>query len=585
MPALPPVRAAGARLLWGPSRQMSGLPYRIRVPLAKLREKKNLADPAPAVMSGVDDGEKLETEATGPDYMRLALTSRVYDMVSETPLQYASGLSERIGATVHLKREDLLPSFSFKLRGVYNYLASLPSSTKEVVTHSVGSQGLSAAVAARELGMQATVVMPERTPSKRQAAIERAGGTVIIAGDNLSEAAEKAREHVAESKERRLVPVHDDPYVIAGNATVGLEIVKQARSIEAATGGELDAIFVVAGGSSLLAGVSSVVKNIMPRTKVVGVEAESADLLHRSLLTGHTMSVPEPAHFVDGASVKQLGGEVFRLCNELVDDMVLVSDDEICAAVRDAFEDTRAVLEPAGAVAIAGIKKYVDALPTPANAGSKGNYVVISSDASNIEFNILRFIAERAAIGEQREKLFALRMPDRGGMFYDMYKAVQPRVVSEFVYRHSPIHNDALVYMALEDTSEGRTDSKAFAADVAQSMEPLGVYTLDVTGDEMAKNHARHLAGGRPGVLPGEVILRFEFPENAGALHNFLASLRKDWFLTMLHYRNHGGQVGKVLAGVQLPQGEEAALYEMVTELGHTFVDETENKLYLDFMR
>jgi threonine dehydratase len=297
------------------------------------------------------------------------------------------------------------------------------------------------------------------------------------------------------------------------------------------------------------------------------------------------MSVPEPAHFVDGASVKQLGGEVFRLCNELVDDMVLVSDDEICAAVRDAFEDTRAVLEPAGAVAIAGIKKYVDALPTPANAGSKGNYVVISSDASNIEFNILRFIAERAAIGEQREKLFALRMPDRGGMFYDMYKAVQPRVVSEFVYRHSPIHNDALVYMALEDTSEGRTDSKAFAADVAQSMEPLGVYTLDVTGDEMAKNHARHLAGGRPGVLPGEVILRFEFPENAGALHNFLASLRKDWFLTMLHYRNHGGQVGKVLAGVQLPQGEEAALYEMVTELGHTFVDETENKLYLDFMR
>jgi len=325
-------------------------------------------------------------------------------------------------------------------------------------------------------------------------------------------------------------------------------------------------------------------KSVMPNTKVIGVEASSADLLHRSLLTGYTVSVPEPAYFVDGASVRQLGPEVFRLCNELVDDIVVVSDDEICAAVRDAFEDTRAVLEPAGALSIAGLKKYVDAMPDVPGGGSKGNFVAISSDASNIEFDILRFIAERAAIGEQREKLFALRMPDRTGMFFDMYKAVQPRLVTEFVYRHSPIHNDALVYMAIETET---TDQKApsFSKDVVDSLAPLGVYAVDVTGDEMAKTHARHLAGGRPGELAGERILRFEFPENAGALHDFLGSLRQDWFLTMLHYRNHGGQVGKVLAGVRVPLGEEAEFTSMLDKLGYNFFDETDNKVYLDFMR
>jgi len=344
---------------------------------------------------------------------------------------------------------------------------------------------------------------------------------------------------------------------------------------------------VVAGGSSLLAGIASVFKSIMPHTKVIGVEASSADLLHRSLLTGHRLSVPEPAHFVDGASVRQLGDEVFRLCNELVDDIVVVSDDEICAAVRDAFEDTRAVLEPAGAVAIAGLKKYVDALPEVASGQSRGNFVAISSDASNIEFDILRFIAERAAIGEQREKLFALRMPDRNGMFFNMYKAVQPRLVTEFVYRHSPNHSDALVYMAME-TSEAEAKSKnpeKFSADVVAALSALDVYALDVTGDEMAKTHARHLAGGRPGEMPGERIIRFEFPENAGALHQFLSQLRNDWFVTMLHYRNHGGQVGKVLAGIRVPEGDDAAFTEMLEGLGYIFYDESQNIIYRDFMR
>jgi threonine dehydratase len=263
---------------------------------------------------------------------------------------------------------------------------------------------------------------------------------------------------------------------------------------------------------------------------------------------------------------------------------VVVSDDEICAAVRDAFEDTRAVLEPAGALAIAGLKKYVDRIALNGSLdSSKGNFVAISSDASNIEFDILRFIAERAAIGEQREKLFAMRMPDRTGMFFEMYKALQPRLVTEFVYRHSPTHNDALVYMSIESSSA--ETSGAFSTDVVNCLQPLGVMAVDITGDEMGKTHAKHLAGGRPGELKGERTIRFEFPENAGALHEFLASLRSDWYLTMLHYRNHGGQVGKVLAGVRVPEGEEAAFDAVLEKLGHTFYDETTNQIYLDFMR
>jgi len=573
----------------GATRSMSGLPFRIRAPLAKLVERKKQPE-ATAAAGGLGDGEKLETNATGPDYVRLALTSRVYDMLSETPLQYASGLSERLGCNVHIKREDLLPSFSFKLRGAYNRLAHEPAETTEVITYSVGSQGHAVAVAARALGIPSTVVMPERTPAKRRAAIERSGATVIVAGKTLAESQAEAVALTGAKPQATLLEPHEDPLVIAGQATAALEIIKQigaALEAQEKCGGQLDAVFVVAGGSSLLAGIAAIMKSVMPNTKVIGVDASSADLLHRSLLTGHTLSVPEPAAFVDGASVRQLGAEVFRLCNELVDDIVVVDHDEICAAVRDAFEDTRAVLEPAGAVAIAGLKKYVDALPEVASGQSRGNFVAISSDASNIEFDILRFIAERAAIGEQREKLFALRMPDRNGMFFNMYKAVQPRLVTEFVYRHSPNHSDALVYMAME-TSEAEAKSKnpeKFSADVVAALSALDVYALDVTGDEMAKTHARHLAGGRPGEMPGERIIRFEFPENAGALHQFLSQLRNDWFVTMLHYRNHGGQVGKVLAGIRVPEGDDAAFTEMLEGLGYIFYDESQNIIYRDFMR
>lgn len=567
-------------------RQLCGLPYRIRVPLAKLQEKKGLEQES-SRLAGLGDGEKLESSESGPDYVRLALTSSVYDMIQETPLQPAHGLSEKLQAQIHLKREDMQPSFSYKLRGAYNLLSAVRASANydRVVTFSVGSQGHSVAVAAQALGIPATVIMPERTPTKRRSAISRTGASVHVHGKTLTEAQEEAQRLAAADPRTYFVEPHDDPLVIAGQATAGLEIIKQHGAVLQAEPKQqdLDAIFVVAGGSSLLAGVASVVKQIMPSTKVIGVEPLDADLLHRSLLSGHRLSVAEPSHFIDGAAVKQLGPEVFRLCNELVDDIVRVSNDEICAAVQDCFEDTRAMLEPAGAVSIAGIKKYLANVPVV--NGTRGNYVAITSDASNIEFDILRFVAERAAFGEEKERLFALRVPDRTGMFHAMYNAVQPRLVTEFVYRHSPHHDDALVYMAFESPANKPLDEDFSSKSLVDALTPLGVKALDITGDEMAKAHSRYLAGGRPGEVVGERVVRFEFPEQPGSLESFLGALKEDWFLTMLHYRNHGGQIGKVLAGVRVPAGQESAFTDMLLGLGFTFTDETNNPIFLDFMR
>lgn len=541
------------------------------------------------------DGEKLETESSKPDYLRLALTSRVYDMVHQTPLQYASGLSHRLQACVHIKREDLQPSFSSRIRGTYNALDSLRrEGAVRVVTYSVGSQGHSLAVAAQRLGMQAVVVMPERVPLARRQTLARLGAEVHITAGGLVEAKQEAERLAAESSGSLvLLSPHDDPHVIAGQATVGLEIVRQygaaaeeAQAEESSSPGgvgKLNAIFVCTGGSSLLAGVAAAVKQLMPSTKVIGVEPEESNLLERSLVSGHRVVMPEPSHFVDGAGVVQVGAEVFRLCNELVDDIVTVSNDEICAAVRDCFEDTRAMLEPAGAVSIAGLKRYLANNPAARNIPN-ANYVCISSDAANIEFDILRFVAERASMGEQKERLFALEVPDKAGSFYRMYKAVQPHWVTEFVYRHSPTHQKALVYMALERSDEMMSGTEG-VKEVADNLAAVGVKATDVTNNEMAKTHAKYLAGGRPGVIEGERVIRFEFPEEPSSLARFLAALQNDWYITLLHYRNHGGQVGKVLCGIKVPLGQEEAFDKALEELGYTFHDETNNPIFLDYMR
>ena len=603
------LRGAARNFLRASSNTTGGLPYRIRAPLAKLQEKKKTsAEPAKAQQPMLGDGEQLEAGTTGPDYMRLALTSRVYDMVSESPMQPASSLSQRFGADIHLKREDMLPAFSYKTRGAYNLLSAVRQrGGGGVVTWSVGSQGRAVACCAQKLGLPLTVVMPARSPVARRKAIEQKGGTVVIHGTTLADARAEAIRLAASSDEMTLLEPHDDPHVVAGQATAGLEIVRQFGAATK-SGAHLDAIFTPVGGGSLIAGVAVTVKALSPTTKVIGVEPEDFDVLRQSLNTGHRVSLTEPPHFVDGAAVQCVGPEVFRLCNELVDDVVTVSNDEICAAVRDCFEDTRAMLEPAGAMSVAGMKKYLAARPADAETGAKGTHVAILSDSSNIEFDIFRFIAERAAIGEQKEALFAqfgaipaqflrnsltphmslqalfaLHAPDESGMFYKMYQAVQPRLVTEFVYRHAP-DKVATVFMSIERADELRPISEE-VDDVIKGLADVRVKAVDITGNELAKTHARYLAGSRPGVIDGERLIRFEFPETAGALDRFLQGLRDDWFLTLLHYRNHGGQVGKVLAGVRVPAEGQAPFYEMLDALGCTYYDETENRVFTDYMR
>lgn len=449
----------------------------------------------------------------------------------------------------------------------------------------MGSQGHSVAVAAGHLGMPATIVVPERTPLQRRSTLERSGAKVIVHGKSLSDAQMLAESMADEDASLTLLHPHDDERVIAGQATVGLELVRQHGASMSSPGAQLDAVFVCVGGGSLLAGVAAAIKQIMPSTKVIGVEPADSDVMNKSLLGGHRVALPEPGHFVDGAAVRQIGPEVFRVCNELVDDLITVSNDEICAAVRDCFEDTRAMLEPAGAISVAGAKKYLAQVPLNAD-GSRGNYVAISSDASNIEFGILRFIAERAAIGEQKEALFALECADDSGMFHEMYAAVQPRLVTEFVYRHTPANDKALIYMALERPDDAPPSSvQAEAEHVIGALRKINVEAMDITGNELAKTHARYLAGGRPGAIPGEKLIRFEFPETPGALAAWLVNLRPSWFLTLLHYRNHGGQVGKVLAGVRVPEGDEADFEKVLADTGYTFFDETDNPVFTKFMR
>jgi len=390
-------------------RQLSTLPYRIRAPLAKLQAQKQGQQPVEAHRPGtLGDGEALESGAAKIDYLRLALTSRVYDYVETTPLVHAGGLSERLGAVVHLKREDLNSSYSFYVRGAYAKLADLKAQgVTEVITVSIGSRGYSIACAARELGLKATIVMPEQTPATRSSAVARKGATVLRHGASMSEAqAEAARRAAASSSGMHLLSAHNDPFIIAGNATVGIEVTRQhgaaltaaltGTDSSAGLGRPLDAVFVPVGGGSLIAGVAAAVKQISPTTKVIAVEPEAVDVMRQSLLSGHQVEISEPG--AEGIWVKQLGKEVFRLCDELVDDVVVVSDSDIAQAIRDCFEDTRALLEPAGAISVAGLTKWKAQAPRHETEYG-GSYVAIASDACNIEFDFLKEFASEATSG------------------------------------------------------------------------------------------------------------------------------------------------------------------------------------------
>ncbi|KAJ3055701.1 Threonine dehydratase biosynthetic, chloroplastic [Rhizophlyctis rosea] len=502
-----------------------------------------------------------------PDYLRLILTASVYDVAIESPLQEAHNLSARLHNTILLKREDMQPVFSFKLRGAYNRMQQLTPTerTKGVIACSAGNHAQGVALSAQKMGIKATIVMPIMTPPIKWRNVKRLGAEVVLFGSDFDEAkAECARLE----KEHGYIniPPYDDPYVIAGQGTVAVETLRQHS-------GKIDAIFVCVGGGGLAAGVASYVKRLHPHIKVIGVETHDADAMTQSLKTGTRVVLPTVGLFADGAAVRNVGEESFRVCKELLDGMILVSTDEICAAIKDAFEDTRSIVEPAGALGIAGAKKYAQVF------GTRGETYVAVTSGANMNFDRLRFVAERAELGESKEALITAVIPEKPGSFMDLYKTIYPRSVSEFAYRYSD-PEEAHIFMSFMVTDRAEELKKVIAACSAK-----GFTVRDASGNELAKSHARYLVGGK-GKVKDERLFRFEFPERPGALNHFLTSLKNPkWNVSLFHYRNYGGDVSKVLVGVQVPEETGEEFDRFLNELNFPFVEETANQVYTQFLR
>ncbi|KAL1965914.1 hypothetical protein VTN77DRAFT_5047 [Rasamsonia byssochlamydoides] len=506
-----------------------------------------------------------------PDYLRLILTSRVYDVVEETPLQHAVNLSNRLECRVLLKREDLLPVFSFKLRGAYNKMAHLPPEQrwKGVIACSAGNHAQGVAYSARKLKIPATIVMPSGTPAIKHLNVSRLGGNVVLHGNDFDAAKEEAHR-LEKLHNLTNIPPFDDPYVIAGQGTIGMEILRQAKLQN------LEAVFCCVGGGGLIAGVGAYIKRIAPHVKVVGVEAHDANAMVRSLKENRRVTLKEVGLFADGAAVKAVGEETFRICREVVDEIIEVSTDEICAAIKDAFEDTRSILEPAGALALAGLKKYVADHPDP---NPKRELVAVTSGA-NMDFDRLRFVAERAALGERKEALLSVTIPERPGAYAALVDVIRPHPVTAFNYRYTR-EDTAHILMGISlSTSTGRQD----LADIFEELEKAGMRASDLSNDELAKTHVRYLVGGPSGVKD-ERLFMFQFPERHGALAKFLTLLRPSHNITLFHYRNYGGDVGQVLAGIQCPAGENAELDSFLNDLGYPYTECTDNPVYKMFLR
>jgi threonine dehydratase len=498
------------------------------------------------------------------DYLERVLKARVYDVAIESPLELAAALSKRLRNRLFIKREDLQPVFSFKLRGAYNKMAGLPRKRLErgVIAASAGNHAQGVALAAQRLGCRAVIVMPVTTPRIKVEAVAARGAQVVLHGDSYSDAYAKAAEL---KKKRGLVFVHpyDDPDVIAGQGTIGMEILRQQPNP--------DAIFVPVGGGGLISGIASYVKRVRPSVKVIGVEPVDADAMTRSLKKGRRVRLDQVGLFADGVAVKEVGKETFRLCRRFVDDMVLVDTDEMCAAIKDVFEDTRAVLEPAGALAVAGAKAWVD------RSGARDRTLVAVASGANTNFDRLRFIAEEAELGEHREAILAVTIPERPGSFRKFCAALGRRNVTEFNYRIAD-SNDAHVFVGIEVRAREETGR------IVRSLRRQGLRTLDLSDNEMAKTHLRHMVGGRAPFARNELLYRFEFPERPGALLRFLESMRGDWNISLFHYRNQGADYGRVLVGMQVPRAELGQFRTFLRKLGYPFADETANPAYKLFL-
>jgi len=502
-----------------------------------------------------------------PDsYIERILKARVYEVAQETPLTLAAALSTRLGNQVFLKREDLQPVFSFKLRGAYNKLTSLSPEVRArgVIAASAGNHAQGVALGAARLGVAATVVMPRTTPGIKVRAVCALGGTAVLYGDSYDDAYAHAMQLVAELGLTFIHPF-DDPAVIAGQGTIGMEILRQHPEPP-------QAIFVPVGGGGLIAGIAAYVKWLAPQVRIIGVEPEDAPTLHAALAAGRPVELAQVGLFADGVAVRRIGEETFRVARARVDEVVLVSTDEICAAIKDIYEDTRGIAEPAGALAVAGMKRYV------ARTGCRGAHLVAIESGANMNFDRLRHVAERADLGERREALLAVAIPERPGSFLAFCRALGERQLTEFNYRFAD-PDQAQVFVGVE---LGRGDAER--TQLIEQLRAQGLEVLDMTDNETAKLHIRYMVGGHaPGITDreeGETLVRFEFPERPGALLDLLTGLGKRWNITLFHYRNHGAAYGRVLMGVAVAPGQRAEFLRSLDTLGYPHWEETDNPAY-----
>ena len=495
------------------------------------------------------------------DYLERILTARVYDVAIETPLEAAPNLSARLKNNILLKREDMQQVFSFKLRGAFNKMAHLPEAAlrRGVIAASAGNHAQGVALAAQTLGCKATIVMPATTPQIKVQAVAGRGARVVLFGDSYDEAYLHAKE-IAKREKLTFVHPYDDPDVIAGQGTIGMEILRQHT-------GPIEAIFVAVGGGGLIAGIAAYVKRLRPEVRIIGVEPSDADAMYRSLKAGQRVRLPQVGLFCDGVAVKQVGEETFRLCRELVDEIVLVDTDAVCAAIKDVFEDTRSILEPAGALGVAGIKQYV------ARERIRDRTLIAIACGANMNFDRLRFVAERAELGEQREAILAVTIPEQPGSFKKFCSLLGPRSITEFNYRYAD-SKEAHVFAGVQ------VHDRKESAHLVRMLEQHGFKAVDMSGNEMAKLHVRHMVGGHAPQAKNEIVYRFEFPERPGALMKFLEAMSKGWNISLFHYRNHGADYGRVLVGMQVPPEDKRAFKAFLDAVGYRCCEETDNPAY-----
>ncbi len=500
------------------------------------------------------------------EYLKKILRSRVYEIAEETPLEPAPLLSARLGNRIWLKREDLQPVFSFKIRGAYNKLAQLPQADRErgVLAVSAGNHAQGVALSAQRLQMSAVIVMPKNTPRIKVDSVRRYGAEVVLHGSAFDEAKVHA-ESIALDRGLTVIPPFDDADVIAGQGTVGMEILRQHS-------GPIRAIFVPVGGGGLIAGIAAYIKAVEPDIEVVGVEPEDSACMHAALAAGQRVVLDQVGIFADGVAVRQVGEEPFRIARQCVDRVITVNTDEICAAIKDIYDETRSIAEPAGALGVAGVKRYVE------REQAKDAHLIVVDSGANVNFDRLRHIAERADLGEHREAIFAVTIPEQPGSFQKFCYALGPRSVTEFNYRYAG-HTRAHVFVGVE-LRDGEKEKTALLQNLKRKDYPV----LDITDNETAKLHLRYMIGGHAPGLQNELLFRFEFPERPGALLRFLTRMGQRWNISLFHYRNHGSAFGRVLIGIQVPRQERPQFDSFLAEVGYDNAEETDNPIYAMFL-